>query len=182
MSTAVHITWHGAQINFGDPPPYLTYAFNVLGDMEKEELRNALVLTQESAAIQILLECCLPTPQERASGSQLTALQAPQFSLPQGTVSWDRLRKVWQKFAELGLSTGRGWFLNFVGGSDDFLMQKVYLLRLMQLWVGFIMLSSKRVISSLAYNFVTKQKKCWELLVGLVWQPAISRKNQKLMV
>jgi hypothetical protein len=45
--------------------------------MEKEELRNALVLTQESAAIQILLECCLPTPQERASGSQLTALQAP---------------------------------------------------------------------------------------------------------
>jgi hypothetical protein len=50
--------------------------------MEKEELRNALVLTQESAAIQILLECCLPTPQERASGSQLTALQAPQFSIP----------------------------------------------------------------------------------------------------
>jgi hypothetical protein len=48
----------------------------LLGDMEKEELRNALVLTQESAAIQILLECCLPTPQERASGSQLTALQA----------------------------------------------------------------------------------------------------------
>jgi hypothetical protein len=54
----------------------------LLGDMEKEELRNALVLTQESAAIQILLECCLPTPQERASGSQLTALQAPQFSIP----------------------------------------------------------------------------------------------------
>ncbi len=53
----------------------------LLGDMEKEELRNALVLTQESAAIQILLECCLPTPQERASGSQLTALQASQFSL-----------------------------------------------------------------------------------------------------
>ncbi len=26
MSTAVHITWHGAQINFGDLPPYLTYA------------------------------------------------------------------------------------------------------------------------------------------------------------
>jgi hypothetical protein len=24
-STAVHITWHGAQINFGDLPPYLTY-------------------------------------------------------------------------------------------------------------------------------------------------------------
>jgi hypothetical protein len=26
MSTAVHITWHGAQINFGDLTPYLTYA------------------------------------------------------------------------------------------------------------------------------------------------------------
>jgi hypothetical protein len=25
MRTAVHITWHGAQINFGDLPPYLTY-------------------------------------------------------------------------------------------------------------------------------------------------------------
>ena len=25
MSTAVHITWYGAQINFGDLPPYLTY-------------------------------------------------------------------------------------------------------------------------------------------------------------
>ncbi len=28
MSTAVHITWHVAQINFGDLPPYLTYAFS----------------------------------------------------------------------------------------------------------------------------------------------------------
>ncbi len=31
MSTAVHITWHGAQINFGNLPTYLTYgvcAFN----------------------------------------------------------------------------------------------------------------------------------------------------------
>ncbi len=25
MRTAVHITWHGAQINFRDLPPYLTY-------------------------------------------------------------------------------------------------------------------------------------------------------------
>ncbi len=25
MSTAVHITWHGAQINFGNLPQYLTY-------------------------------------------------------------------------------------------------------------------------------------------------------------
>ncbi len=27
MNTAVHITWHGAQVNFGDLPPYLTYAY-----------------------------------------------------------------------------------------------------------------------------------------------------------
>ncbi len=33
MSTAVHITWPGAQINFGDPPPYLTYASNTQGSM-----------------------------------------------------------------------------------------------------------------------------------------------------
>ncbi len=26
VSTTVHITWHGAQINFGDLPHYLTYA------------------------------------------------------------------------------------------------------------------------------------------------------------
>ncbi len=30
MITAVHITWHGAQINFGDLPPYLTYDVPVL--------------------------------------------------------------------------------------------------------------------------------------------------------
>eukprot|EP00092_Neocalanus_flemingeri_P019401 GFUD01021015.1.p1 GENE.GFUD01021015.1~~GFUD01021015.1.p1 ORF type:complete len:1102 (+),score=357.95 GFUD01021015.1:297-3602(+) len=35
-------------------------------DTEKEELRNSLVLTQESAAIQILLECC----QEEESGEE----------------------------------------------------------------------------------------------------------------
>ncbi len=29
MSTAVHIMWHGAQINFGDLPPYLTYELEV---------------------------------------------------------------------------------------------------------------------------------------------------------
>ncbi len=28
MSTTVHITLHGTQINFGDLPPYLTYALH----------------------------------------------------------------------------------------------------------------------------------------------------------
>ncbi len=34
MSTAVHITWHGAQINFGDLPPYFTYMLRILQIME----------------------------------------------------------------------------------------------------------------------------------------------------
>jgi hypothetical protein len=29
MSAAVHITWHGAQIHFGDLPPYLNYGWEV---------------------------------------------------------------------------------------------------------------------------------------------------------
>jgi hypothetical protein len=29
-SQPMHITWHGAQINFGDLPPYLTYDLSVL--------------------------------------------------------------------------------------------------------------------------------------------------------
>ncbi len=31
-----------------------------------------------------------------------------------GTVSWDRLKKFWQKFTELGLTKGRSRFLNFL--------------------------------------------------------------------
>ncbi len=34
-----------------------------------------------------------------------------------GTVSWDRLQKFWQKFTELDLTMGRGWFLNFLWAS-----------------------------------------------------------------
>jgi hypothetical protein len=30
VSKAVHITWHGAQINFGDLTPYLTYASDLV--------------------------------------------------------------------------------------------------------------------------------------------------------
>jgi hypothetical protein len=46
-----------------------------------------------------------------------------------------------QKFTELGLTKGRGWFLNFLGGSNEFKTQKVYLLRLMLFCVGLIMVS-----------------------------------------
>ena len=58
-----------------------------------------------------------------------------------GTVSWNRFRKCWQKFTELGLTKGRGWFLNFLEGSNDFKMLKVYFLRLMPVCVGLIMVS-----------------------------------------
>ena len=42
----------------------------------------------------------------------------------------------------LGLTKGRGLFLKFLGGSDDFIMQKVYLLRLMPVCVGLIVLAA----------------------------------------
>ncbi len=37
------------------------------------------------------------------------------LQMSKGTVSWERLKKLWQKFTELGLKKGRGWFLNFFG-------------------------------------------------------------------
>jgi hypothetical protein len=38
LSTAVHITWHGAQINFGDLLPYLTYVLRRFQMREEGEL------------------------------------------------------------------------------------------------------------------------------------------------
>ncbi len=58
-----------------------------------------------------------------------------------GNVSWDRFQKFWQKCTELGLTKGRGWFLKFLGGSVDFVMQKVYLFWWVLVWVGLIMVS-----------------------------------------
>ncbi len=40
MRTAVHITWHGAQINFGDLTPYLTYGFNEQSNCYVEKTRT----------------------------------------------------------------------------------------------------------------------------------------------
>ncbi len=56
-----------------------------------------------------------------------------------GTVSWDRFQKFWQKFTEPSLTKGRGWFLNFFRGFNDFIIQKVYLLWLMPVCVGLTM-------------------------------------------
>jgi len=53
------------------PPPGANAA---LAEAEREELKNSLVLTQESAAIQILLETCQPGEGEE-EGGRLTALQ-----------------------------------------------------------------------------------------------------------
>ncbi len=42
MSAAVHITWHGAQINFGDLPPYLIYAFRAAESTVEKRLKGWL--------------------------------------------------------------------------------------------------------------------------------------------
>jgi hypothetical protein len=78
------------------------------------------------------------------------------------TVSWDRCQKFLQKCTELGLTKGCGWFLKYFGGSDDFIMQKVYLLRVMPVCIGFIMVSCLflSVPTVLAHRqFMDKNKK-----------------------
>jgi len=54
------------------PPPG---ANTSLAETEREELKNSLVLTQESAAIQILLETCQPGAGEEEEHGSLSALQ-----------------------------------------------------------------------------------------------------------
>jgi len=51
-----------------------------LQDAEREELKNSLVLTQESAAIQILLECC-QEEEDSAAGSRLRDVQETQSTV-----------------------------------------------------------------------------------------------------
>ncbi len=43
MSTAVRITWHTAQINFGDLPPFLTYGWIALSMNGTHEVRRVCV-------------------------------------------------------------------------------------------------------------------------------------------
>ena len=40
-------------------------------DFEREELKGALVAAQESAIVQLLLEICLPTEEERKVGREI---------------------------------------------------------------------------------------------------------------
>ena len=53
---------------------------NIL-ESEREELKNSLILTQESAAIQILLESCQETQLEQTGGSRLTDVQEAQSAV-----------------------------------------------------------------------------------------------------
>ena len=50
-------------------------------DTEREELKNSLILTQESAVIQILLESCQETDQESKLMSRLTDVQEAQSAV-----------------------------------------------------------------------------------------------------
>jgi integrator complex subunit 2 len=54
------------------PPPGAAAG---LAEAEREELKNSLVLTQESAAIQILLETCQPGAGEQGQPGRLAAIQ-----------------------------------------------------------------------------------------------------------
>ncbi len=46
-------------------------------------------------------------------------------------------RTIWKMYrTTVGLSKWRGWFFNFLGSSNDFIMQTVYLLRLIPVCVG----------------------------------------------
>jgi hypothetical protein len=93
----------------------------------------------------------------RTSRSFFTPWQT--FTQFQGTVSRDRFVKILTKMYRT--RPGRGWFLNF-RSSDDFTMQKVYLLRLMPVCVGLIMVSclllSFMLIASGVYLFIDKSR------------------------
>ena len=56
-------------------------ASSSIQETEREELKNSLVLTQESAAIQILLETCQETSEELEIGSRLTDVQETQSAV-----------------------------------------------------------------------------------------------------
>ncbi|KFM65537.1 Integrator complex subunit 2, partial [Stegodyphus mimosarum] len=55
--------------------PMLEKAGLLESEKDREDLRTALVAAQESAAVQILLECCLPTPEDKKAQGLLTNLR-----------------------------------------------------------------------------------------------------------
>uniref|UniRef100_T1IXD4 Uncharacterized protein n=1 Tax=Strigamia maritima TaxID=126957 RepID=T1IXD4_STRMM len=58
--------------------PMLERSGQMTSDAEREELRSGLVLAQDSAACQILLECMLPTEEEQKDDSNLSSLREVQ--------------------------------------------------------------------------------------------------------
>lgn len=63
------------QRHLQDQAPSTNTSSNALGDNEREELRKALIATQDSLAVQMLLEPCLPTDDDREKPGQLWALR-----------------------------------------------------------------------------------------------------------
>ncbi|KAG8176516.1 hypothetical protein JTE90_021808 [Oedothorax gibbosus] len=55
--------------------PILEKCGQMEGEKDRDDLRTALVAAQESAAVQILLECCLPTEEDDKSTGLLTNLR-----------------------------------------------------------------------------------------------------------
>ncbi len=76
MSTAVHITWHRDQINFGDQPPYLTY--DVPG-------RWCGAICPESWSCPCLRGPAR-TPREHAARPSYACVRSPPFSAQHGEI------------------------------------------------------------------------------------------------
>ncbi len=77
-----------------------------------------------------------------------------------------------KNLTELGLTKGHGWFLKFLGTPDYFIMQKVYLLRLMPDCFGLIMviylyLSVPPITSEVQLNRAECKAACRMLLIIL---------------
>ena len=56
----------------------------------------------------------IPVPRSRIVKIRI---RIKELSIFKGTVSWERFQKFWQKYTELGLTKGRGWFLNLLWAS-----------------------------------------------------------------
>ncbi len=78
ISTAVHMTWHRAQINFGDVPLYITYGISHWsGNHIEKHSSNEYVTSEE-------------VPSWKKSDKKIS------LSCPFNVFSWQEIRKYWQ--------------------------------------------------------------------------------------
>ncbi len=109
VSTAVYITWHGAQINFGDLTPYLTYGCSSPSGKAAwtvYQVQNHTLLGLSSPASQPAGPPCLASP--LAFG--LIGLNKPDTSkywLTGGEFWWKHLKKRVNKYTGMQRNTGR---------------------------------------------------------------------------